>query len=136
MAVTSPHKTVHFDSGFSGKLGYGLKVRSRLVGTSRFGVATSTSGRDYRLGYGLKVFEDGGMNFDLGFDAQQRKSPAHRELVTDTRIRWRQWSARTAMQPAALAANPLRLRSGSHSGLEACGSHNFPQSRWRVDQDR
>ena len=34
------------------------------------------------------------------------------------------------------AGNPLQLRSGSHSGLEACGSHNFPQPRRRVAQER
>lgn len=42
-----------------------------------FGVATSRYGREYRLGYGLNVFEGGGMSFDLGFDAQRRKSPAY-----------------------------------------------------------
>ena len=73
----SPDKTVHFDSEFSSERGYGLPAGSRLVGTPRFGVATSTYGRDYRLGYSLKVFEGGGMSFDLGFDAQRRKSPAY-----------------------------------------------------------
>ena len=41
----------------------------------------------------------------------------------------------TAMDSDAPARNPLRLRSGSHSGLEGCGSHNFPQPRRGVDQE-
>ena len=41
----------------------------------------------------------------------------------------------TAMESAAPAGHPLRLRSGSHSGLEACGSHNFPQPGRRVNQE-
>jgi len=39
------------------------------------------------------------------------------------------------MESAAPAGNPLRLRPGSHSGLEACGSHDFQQPRRRVDQE-
>ena len=53
------------------ELGYGLPVGSRLVGTPRFGIGTSESGRDYRLGYGLTVFESGAMHFDLGVDANR-----------------------------------------------------------------
>jgi hypothetical protein len=41
----------------------------------------------------------------------------------------------TVMESAAPAGNPLRLRSGSHSGSEVCGSHNFPQLRRRVGQE-
>ncbi len=40
------------------------------------------------------------------------------------------------MERAAPAGNPLQLLLGSHSGLEACGSHNFPHPRRRVDQER
>ena len=39
------------------ELSYGLPVGGRLVGTPRFGIGTSEHGRDYRLGYGLTVFE-------------------------------------------------------------------------------
>ena len=56
------------------ELGYGMPVGSRLVGTPRFGVGTFGHGRDYRLGYGLRVFEGGGMSFDLGVDAHRRLS--------------------------------------------------------------
>ena len=54
------------------ELGYGLPVGNRLVGTPRFGVATSAYGRDYRLGYGLTVLQVGATSFDLGIDANRR----------------------------------------------------------------
>ena len=57
------------------ELGYGLPLGRRLVGTPRFGVGTSAYGRDYRLGYGLTVFESGAVGFELGVDAQRRESP-------------------------------------------------------------
>ena len=56
------------------ELGYGLPVGSRLVGTPRFGIGTSEYGRDYRLGYGLTVFERGSMNFELGIEGTRRES--------------------------------------------------------------
>ena len=56
------------------ELGYGLPVGSRLVGTPRFGIGTSEHGRDYRLGYGLTVFERGSMNFELGIEGTRRES--------------------------------------------------------------
>jgi len=59
------------------ELGYGLAVGSRLVGTPRFGFATSEYGRDYRLGYGLTVLQVGATSFDLGVDAQRRESAGH-----------------------------------------------------------
>ena len=58
------------------ELGYGLPVWGRLVGTPRFGIGTSESGRDYRLAYGLTLFESGAMHFELGVDAHRRESPA------------------------------------------------------------
>ena len=56
-------------------LGYGLPVGSRLVGTLRFGVATSEYGRDYRLGYGMTLLERDSLGFELGVDAQRRENP-------------------------------------------------------------
>ena len=56
--------------------GYGLLVGSRLVGTPRFAVGTSSHGRDYRLGYGMRVAERGALRFELGVDAHRRQSPA------------------------------------------------------------
>ena len=38
-------------------------------------------GRDYRLGYGLTMFESGTMNFELGIEGTRRESS--RQGVTD-----------------------------------------------------
>ena len=57
------------------EMGYGLPVGARLVGTPRVGVMTSEYGRDYRIGYGLGVLQQGNVSFELGVDAQRRESP-------------------------------------------------------------
>ena len=59
----------------NGEVGYGMPVGGRWVGTPRFGIGTSETGRDYRLGYGLTVAEGAAMSFELGVDAQRRESP-------------------------------------------------------------
>ena len=56
------------------EVGYGLPVGARFVGTPRVGLTTSPYGRDYRVGYGLGVLEQGTVNFELGVDAQRRES--------------------------------------------------------------
>ena len=53
------------------ELGYGMPVGGRLVGTPRFGMGASDGGRDYRLGYGLTLFQSSAMHFELGLDAQR-----------------------------------------------------------------
>ncbi len=58
------------------EVGYGLPVGARFVGTPRVGLRTSQYGRDYQVGYGLGVLEQGTLNFELGVDAQRRESPA------------------------------------------------------------
>ena len=57
------------------EIGYGLPVGNRFVGTPRAGVSTSEYGRDYRLGYGIQVLEQGKLNLELGIDAERRESP-------------------------------------------------------------
>ena len=57
------------------EVGYGLPVGRRFVGTPRVGLATSEYGRDYRIGYGMQVLEQGRLNLDLGIDAERRESP-------------------------------------------------------------
>ena len=64
------------------ELGYGLPVGSRFVGTPRFGLRTSETGRDYRLGYGLGLLNRGGVTFELGVEAQRRNSPVLRGTST------------------------------------------------------
>ena len=61
------------------EVGYGLPVGARLVGTPRVGLTSSQYGRDYRVGYGLGVLDRGGVNFDLGVDAQRREIPMQGE---------------------------------------------------------
>ena len=58
-----------------GEVGYGMPVGSRFVGTPRVGFSNSEYGRDYRVGYGLGVLDDGSLRFELGVDAQRRESP-------------------------------------------------------------
>ena len=57
------------------EVGYGLPVGRRFVGTPRVGLATSEYGRDYRIGYGMQVLEQGRLNLELGIDAERRESP-------------------------------------------------------------
>ena len=56
------------------EMGYGLPVGARFVGTPRVGIGTSAYGRDYRVGYGLGVLEQGKVSFELGAEAQRRES--------------------------------------------------------------
>ena len=57
------------------EVGYGIPIGSRFVGTPRAGVRTSEYGRDYRIGYGMQVLEQGKLNLQLGIDAERRESP-------------------------------------------------------------
>ena len=57
------------------EVGYGLPIGSRFVGTPRAGIRTSEYGRDYRIGYGMQVLEQGRLNLQLGIDAERRESP-------------------------------------------------------------
>ena len=50
-------------------------VGRRFVGTPPVGLATSEYGRDYRIGYGMQVLEQGRLNLQLGIDAERRESP-------------------------------------------------------------
>ena len=72
------------------EVGYGLPIGSRFVGTPRAGVRTSEYGRDYRIGYGMQVLEQGKLNLELGIDAERRESPIfHRQEQaggTDQRV--------------------------------------------------
>ena len=57
------------------ELGYGVPIGARFVGTPRVGLRTSEYGRDYRIGYGMQVLEQGRLNLQLGIDAERRESP-------------------------------------------------------------
>ena len=56
------------------EVGYGLPIGSRFVGTPRAGVRTSEYGRDYRIGYGVGVLEQGRLHLQIGVDAERRES--------------------------------------------------------------
>ena len=47
----------------------------RSAGTSRVGVTTSESGRDYPVGYALGVLDRAKLNFQLVLDVQCRPMP-------------------------------------------------------------
>ena len=57
------------------EVGYGVPIGARFVGTPRVGFRTSEYGRDYRVGYGMQVLEQGRLNLQLGIDAERRESP-------------------------------------------------------------
>ena len=57
------------------EVGCGLPVGSRFVGTPRVGLRTSEYGRDYRVGYGVQVLEEGQLRLQLGVEAERRVSP-------------------------------------------------------------
>ena len=58
------HESVRGSGGhrLDTEVGYGLPIGSRFVGTPRAGVRTSEYGRDYRIGYGVGVLEQGRLN--------------------------------------------------------------------------
>ena len=60
-----PYGGMATGSRLEAELGYGRPVGSRLVGTPWFAVGTSSHGRDYRLGYGMRVAERGALRFEL-----------------------------------------------------------------------
>ena len=57
------------------EVGYGLPVGNRFVGTPRVGVRTSEYGRDYRVGYGMQVLEEGQLRLQVSVEAERRMSP-------------------------------------------------------------
>ena len=57
------------------EVGYGLPIGARFVGTPRAGMRTSEYGRDYRIGYGMQVLEQGKLNLQLRIDAERRENP-------------------------------------------------------------
>ena len=62
------------DGRLEAELGYGMAVGGRLVGMPSFGIGASGDGRDYKLGYGLTVSQDGATHFELGVYANRRES--------------------------------------------------------------
>ena len=57
------------------EVGYGLAIGARFVGTPRVGLRTSEHGREYRVGYGIRVAERSKLNLEVGIEAERRESP-------------------------------------------------------------
>ena len=57
------------------EIGYGLPIGQRFVGTPRVGVLTSEHGREYRVGYGVQILEEGQLRLQVGVEAERRVSP-------------------------------------------------------------
>ena len=75
MAHGAGSHQMHGSGGqLNAEVGYGLPVGARFVGTPRVGLRTSQHGRDYQLGYGLGVLEQGKVSFELAAEAQRRES--------------------------------------------------------------
>ena len=62
------------------EVGYGMPLGGRFVGTPRAGVRTSEYGRDYQLGYGVEIVEQGRWNLQVGVDAERRQTPVSHPL--------------------------------------------------------
>ena len=67
------------------EVGYGLPIGSRFVRRPRAGVRTSQYGRDYRIGYGMQVLEQGRLNLQVGVNAERRESPVFQMQEQGTR---------------------------------------------------
>ena len=57
------------------EVGYGLPIGARFVGTPRVGLRTSEHGREYRVGYGIRVAERSKLDLELGIEAERRENP-------------------------------------------------------------
>ena len=68
-------REINGDMGQQFALDFLQPIGSRFVGTPRAGMRTSEYGRDYRIGYGMQVLEQGKLNLELGIDAERRESP-------------------------------------------------------------
>ena len=75
------------------EVGYGLPIGARFVGTPRVGLRTSEHGREYRVGYGIRVAERSKLDLELGIEAERRENPLfHSQEAsggTDQRVRGR-----------------------------------------------
>ena len=54
------------------RVGYGLPLGSRLVGTPQFGVLNGQHGRSYRVGYAIRPRNAEKLQIEIGIDAERR----------------------------------------------------------------
>ena len=126
------------------EVGYGLPIGSRFVGTPRAGVRTSEYGRDYRIGYGMQVLEQGKLNLELGIDAERRESPLFRMheqgTGSDQRVLGRatvQWyhgrtSGVDTTDPPGPGTGRPKQRPGPGPTTSAGGRRRAPVGRYRL----
>ena len=92
MAGVAPDGLAPGGRRLDAEIGYGLPVGGRFVGTPRVGVVTSDTGRDYRLGYTLRMLDLARLHVELGVDAQRRESLLQGEASTGAlgraTVRW------------------------------------------------
>lgn len=53
---------------FAGEFAYGLPLSGRFVGTPRMGFSSSDFRREYRVGYGLGIIDNGKLKLDIAVD--------------------------------------------------------------------
>ena len=89
------------------EVGYSLPIGARFVGTPRVGLRTSQYGRDYRIGYGMQVLEQGNVSLQLGIDAERRESPVFHQAAGRAR---RRRPARDRTRQPRLVTNKAQQR--------------------------
>ena len=93
------------------EVGYGLPVGARLLGTPRVGLPTSEYGRNYRVGYGLGVLNQGKVSFELTAEAKRRATRAQSEASNGfmgwATLGWRMSGETSGNQPSDDHAAPL-----------------------------
>ena len=74
------------------RVGYGLPLGSRLVGTPQFGVLNGQHGRSYRVGYTIRPRNVDKLQIEIGIDAERRDrgglGPAANSIRTGANVSW------------------------------------------------
>ena len=74
------------------RIGYGLPLGSRLVGTPQFGVLNGQHGRSYRVGYAIRPRNADKLQIEIGIDAERRDrgglGPAANSIRTGANVSW------------------------------------------------
>ena len=74
------------------RVGYGLPLGSRLVGTPQFGVLNRQHGRSYRVGYAIRPRNADKLQIEIGIDAERRDrgglGPAANSIRTGANVSW------------------------------------------------
>ena len=77
------HEMYEAGGRIDAEVGYGLPVGARFVGTPKVGISTSAYGRDYRVGYGVRLLEQEKVSFELGAEAQRWDNPMQQSKASN-----------------------------------------------------